>query len=93
MGVDCGDGGGGGVGGVVGVVGVRKERGMSEHIGKVCRIGQGHDCCRYLMMGSGGFECAKLTGLKGMLDRRVEEETITARGDNCDGKESLAGAP
>lgn len=66
---------------------------MSEHIGKVCRIGQGHDCCRYLMMGSGGFECAKLTGLKGMLDRRVEEETITARGDNCDGKESLAGAP
>ncbi len=65
---------------------------MSEHVGKVCRIGQGHECCRYLMMGTKGFECAKVAeiGVKALLDQRVAEETMTARGDNCDGKESLA---
>ena len=65
---------------------------MSEHVGKVCRIGQGHECCRYLMMGTKGFECAKVAGIgmKALLDQRVAEETMTARGDNCDGKESLA---
>ena len=64
---------------------------MSEHVGKVCRIGQGHECCRYLMMGTKGFECAKVAGIgvKALLDKRVAEETMTARGDNCDGKESL----
>lgn len=51
-----------------------------------CKIGQGHDCCRYLVMGTGGFECAKLTEMKGLLDKRVNDHTITARGDNCDGK-------
>ena len=63
---------------------------FDNYISTVCRIGQGHECCRYLMMGGKGFECAKLTGVKGILDKRVEEETITARGDNCDGQESLA---
>lgn len=65
---------------------------MSEHIGKVCRIGQGHECCRYLMIGPKGFECAKVAGIrvKALLDQRVAEEAMTARGDNCDGKESLS---
>jgi hypothetical protein len=52
---------------------------MSEHVGKVCRIGQGHECCRYLMMGTKGFECAKVAeiGVKALLDQRVAEETMT----------------
>lgn len=59
---------------------------LSEHILNVCKIGQGHDCCRYLVMGTEGFECAKHTELKTLLDNRVATETITARGDNCEGK-------
>lgn len=59
---------------------------MNEHIKNVCKIGQGHDCCRYLMMGAGGFECAKHSSLQALLDSRVEMKTIVARGDNCEGK-------
>lgn len=59
---------------------------MTEHIKEVCKIGQGHQCCRYLVMGGKGFECAKHTELKMLLDTRVATETITARGDNCEGK-------
>jgi hypothetical protein len=59
---------------------------MNEHIKDVCKIGQGHNCCRYLMMGAGGFECAKHGTLQALLDSRVEMETIVARGDNCEGK-------
>jgi len=59
---------------------------MNEHIKNVCKIGQGNECCRYLVMGGRGFECAKHTSLATTLDLRVETETIVARGDNCDGK-------
>lgn len=32
---------------------------MNPHIKNVCKIGQGHACCRYLLMGPKGWECAK----------------------------------
>lgn len=51
----------------------------------VCKIGQGADCCRYLACGAKLFECLKHTSLKGELDRRVSEGSMTARGDNCEG--------
>lgn len=57
-----------------------------KRIKTVCGIGQGHKCCRYLVCGQYGFECAKHhTLLKQELDRRVATETIHARGDNCAG--------
>jgi len=60
---------------------------MNEQIKTVCKIGQGHDCCRYLVMSPEGFECGKLEmPVKKVLDSRVQAGTITARGDNCDGK-------
>jgi len=59
---------------------------LNEHVKQVCKIGQGHQCCRYLVMGARGFECAKHTELAVLLDTRVMAETITARGDNCEGK-------
>jgi hypothetical protein len=59
---------------------------MNDQIKNVCKIGQGSDCCRYLMMGPKGFECAKHTELKTLLDKRVMLKTITAQGDNCEGK-------
>lgn len=59
---------------------------MSEHVKNVCKIGQGNDCCRYLVLGGNGFECAKHTELATLLDTRVKDNTITAQGDNCEGK-------
>ena len=52
----------------------------------ICKMGQGHDCCRYLGAGMKGLECLKLTELKHFLDNRVLEGTINARGDNCEGE-------
>jgi len=61
---------------------------MNEHVKNVCKIGQGNECCRYLVIGGSGFECVKNTEMKKYLDSRVAMETIVARGDNCDGKET-----
>ena len=55
-----------------------------EVLRNICKIGQGKDCCRYLVCGVGGFECAKLSGLKTLIDHRVE--LMTAQGDNCEGR-------
>ena len=53
----------------------------------VCKIGQGAACCSYLGMGADGLECFKhLDGLRELLDERRELGTITAMGDNCEGK-------
>ena len=59
---------------------------MNDHVRNVCKAGQGNACCRYLVIGSMGFECMKNTELKPYLDSRVAMETIVARGDNCSSK-------
>ena len=51
----------------------------------ICKIGQGEVCCRYLICGANGFECAKGTDTGRFLDSRVTKGTITAKGDNCEG--------
>lgn len=56
-----------------------------ETLTDVCKLGQGSDCCRYITAGAAGIECAKHTGLKAIIDKRVEEGTFTAQGDNCEG--------
>lgn len=53
-----------------------------EHVEKVCKIGQGKNCCRYLLFGM-GFECGKTGPLKGVIDSKVEY--MTAQSDNCEG--------
>lgn len=57
---------------------------MVDHVKNVCKIGRGADCCKYLTVGSNGFECAKLTSLKLAIDRR---DNMNAKSDNCEGKE------
>ena len=58
-----------------------------KYMKEICKIGQGAHCCRYLICGSKGFECAKLhQDLMAALDMRVASGTMTARGDNCEGK-------
>ena len=59
---------------------------MNNHIKEVCKIGKGHECCRYLTMGPKGWDCEKKSSLKEHLDRRVELGSMNARGDNCEGK-------
>jgi len=58
------------------------------HAKDTCKLGQAEDCCRYLMAGGNGFECAKLTKLKEAIDKKVEAGTFNAHGDNCDGLEN-----
>ena len=53
--------------------------------GGVCKIGHGSDCCKYLMAGEAGLECAKSPGnepFKIMLDAKTD---MVAQGDNCTG--------
>lgn len=57
-----------------------------DYVTETCKLGQGAECCRYLVAGSKGFECAKLTMNSTVIDRRVANGTFTAQGDNCDGK-------
>ena len=49
----------------------------------VCKIGQGSDCCRYIVGGADGFECAKRTSMRFAIDQRADD--MRAKGDNCDG--------
>ena len=59
---------------------------MNDHVKGVCKIGQAHDCCRYLAMGGEGFECLKNTSLAVTIDTRVMMGTIYAQANNCEGK-------
>jgi len=60
---------------------------IEEYVKDVCKMGKGIECCRYLMMGSKGWECAKLSDeAKVMIDNRVKAGKFNAQGDNCEGK-------
>ena len=52
---------------------------------KICKMGQGGKCCRYLVLGAKGFECAKGSSMATAIDSRVERGQFTSKGDNCDG--------
>lgn len=54
-----------------------------EYVKDTCKIGQGHDCCRYLAADANGFRCEKLGPLKGVIDSRVTY--MIAQADNCKG--------
>ena len=59
---------------------------MNDQVKNICKAGQGNACCRYLVIGTMGFECVRDADLKAYLDARVAMETMVARGDNCSGK-------
>lgn len=59
---------------------------MNKHIKEVCKMGKGYACCRYLVLGTSGFECVKGHPMAVTLDERAEAGTMVARGDNCEGK-------
>lgn len=55
----------------------------------ICKVGQGEACCKYLLLGEKGFECAKTNGWKEIVDEHWKKTQHAAQGDNCDGKDSL----
>lgn len=55
------------------------------HLHETCGFGQGGKCCRYLVMGEKGFQCAKLTSTALTIDARVAAGAFAAQGDNCPG--------
>ncbi len=55
----------------------------NDFIKQTCKLGQMAECCKYLMMGAAGFECAKTNPTaKAILDKRTH---MHAKGDNCPG--------
>lgn len=56
-----------------------------KHWETVCKIGQGADCCKYLVMGK-GFECMKEDPEnKKVIDDNWAVTPHVAQGDNCEG--------
>jgi hypothetical protein len=66
------------------------DKNLPRQVANVCKIGQGEKCCRYLIVGGQGFECAKVQEpMKALIDKRVAEGSFRAKGDNCEGVENL----
>ncbi len=65
---------------------ISKQNKMNDVVKEICKVGQGFQCCRYLVFGSQGFECAKHTELESVLDARVDAGAMIAQGNNCAGK-------
>lgn len=59
--------------------------GMTEkQVKDVCKI-QTENCCAFLIAGPDGFECTMNTSLEMTIRTRLEEGTMNATGENCDG--------
>ena len=57
-----------------------------EDAKRVCKIGQGNECCAYLGAGDNGLECFKTNPqLKPIIEKRMMAKTMNAMGDNCPG--------
>lgn len=63
-----------------------KKRTISKDALKsICRIGEGHDTCRYIMRNKDEYVCVKNSVVQISIDDRVEKGGMVARGDNCSG--------
>ena len=48
---------------------------------KICKLGQGKDCCTFLVLGRNGFECARADyRLSNEIIKSLEAGTINAKG-------------
>jgi len=56
-----------------------------EHVRDVCKFQQGKATCRYLALQPGGLCCVKASGLREIIDQRVQAGDFGSLGDNCDG--------
>lgn len=59
------------------------------YVEKVCKIGQGAACCRFLVGGPKGFECGKMyPELVAQIEARTD---MMAKADNCPGQAGVLG--
>ena len=48
----------------------------------ICRVGQGSECCAFLVMGGDGFECIRMSyPINATIFTRLEEGTMNAKGE------------
>jgi hypothetical protein len=60
---------------------------IKKQITEICKVGQGEKCCKYLVAGAAGIECAKISDFKNVIDKNWLENEHIAQGDNCEGKD------
>jgi hypothetical protein len=46
---------------------------------EICNLGKGSECCAFIVVGGGGFECAKGTSVGSHIFRRLKEGTMNAK--------------
>ncbi len=66
------------------------EKFTREHLLNVCKLGQRAETCSYLVLGVDGMECAKGSATSGLTTEiflKREQGSMTAMGDNCEGRE------
>src|SRR5262245_26451117 len=65
-----------------------------QHVLDVCKIGQGHETCRYVTMYKTGWKCGKVDPkVRALLDEPTRRARFIAQGDNCDGVDHLNDMP
>jgi len=53
-----------------------------EEAKEICKLGEGDKCCAFLVMGSGGFECIRMSyPMNGTIFSRLKEGTMNAKGE------------
>jgi len=55
----------------------------NSHLVRICKPGQGHKTCRYVLADASSITCGKLSCHKDTLDQRVNNGDFVATGDNC----------
>ena len=56
-----------------------------DTLNNICKIGKKEKTCRYVMLCSFGYICAKSSPIATVLDKSVNENKMVAKGDNCEG--------
>ena len=59
------------------------------YVENVCKIGKGANCCKYLVCGSKGLECAKISPENKEVIDKVWGPDKVAQGDNCIGQDLI----
>lgn len=57
----------------------------NTHLNSVCLFKQGSKTCRYISLTVQGYVCMKKSPIKKVLDQKVKENKMKAKGDNCEG--------
>lgn len=55
------------------------------HLDGVCKIEQKEKTCRYISLSQMGYVCMKKSPAKDKLDEMANNESMSARSDNCEG--------